>query len=986
MMRFLLACGFALLAPLAAFAQGYSPGDATKRMKLADGFGVRAVAAEPMIRQPLSMSFDARGRLWVLQYLQYPNPAGLKAVKQDQYLRTVWDRVPEPPPRGPKGADRITILSDPDAEGVFRKGVDFVGGLNLASGFCLGRGGVYVVQPPYLLFYADRNGDDVPDGDPEVLLSGFGMEDAHAFANSLEWGPDGWLYGAQGSTVSASIRNPVKPDVPPVEFQQGIWRYHPTRRVFELFSEGGGNTWGLDFDADGEIIAGTNWGGFAMLHQVQGAYYVKGFAKHGPLHNAHTYGYLDHVPYKNFQGGHVTCGGIVYQADAYPAKYRNQYIAGNLLSNAVYWHQLTHAGATYTAAHGGDFLVAHDSWFRPVDLTIGPDGCVYVADWYDKRAAHLDPIDNWDRTNGRVYRIDYDGTPHAKPFDLTKTPPVELVEYLAHPNVWWRREARRILSERGDEEAFQKLREWVIAKRGPPALEALWTLAAADRLTEATLNYALTRGEPAARKWAVRLIGDQPERYPACVKLLPDAARDADAAVRCQLACTAKRLDPANAALLIDALLATPHALDDERFGLLVWWAYEATVARSATEPQYVPMPPAKPFTPLAQQLLSRIVRRSLAADVPAARQQLAHALLALRRPEYDAPILDGLRAGLVGRTPPKDDFALRNLVRTAASPATAALRDEILARLGDADARDEFLSRIADVSRPDAERVRAIELLHELKVPGLANRLAQRLPLPERDSVRVAALAVLETSDDPAVGAAIIDGYASWSPGVRRRAVHTLAARKPTAALLVRAIEQKRLPTTDVSLDEARAMVAFNDAKLTARIEALFGKVGPATPGEKQARIAWLGMALARLKGDAVAGKALFVTHCQKCHTLHGEGLKIGPDLTTADRKNRGSLLANIVDPNASIRPEFVSQIIVLRDGRTLTGLAVGSSAESLTLVDAENRRTTIPRNDVESEKASPTSMMPEKLLDVLSDQQVADLFAWLAADPPPK
>lgn len=207
-----------------------------------------------------------------------------------------------------RGADRITILEDPDAQGRFRKSKDFVKGLNLASGMCLGHGGVFVVQPPYLLFYPDRNGDDVPDSDPEVLLTGFGMEDAHAFANSLQWGPDGWLYGAQGSTVNAKIRG--------IEFVQGIWRYHPLTKEFELFAEGGGNTWGVDFDRHGNLIAGTNFGGNAMLHQVQVAFYVKNFTKHGALKNPHAYGYFGHVPYQGFKGGHVTNGGIIYQGGA----------------------------------------------------------------------------------------------------------------------------------------------------------------------------------------------------------------------------------------------------------------------------------------------------------------------------------------------------------------------------------------------------------------------------------------------------------------------------------------------------------------------------------------------------------------------------------------------------------------------------------------------------------------------------------------------
>src|SRR6185437_4597266 len=446
------------------------------------------------------------------QYLQYPNYAGLKPVKQDQYLRTIWDKVPEPPPRGPRGLDRLTICYDPDENGVFRKSKDFATGLNIASGFCLGNGGVYVVQPPYLLFYPDMNADDVPDADPEVLLTGFGMNDTHSLANSLQWGPDGWLYGAAGSTSTCEIKNPANPKET-VAFQQGIWRYHPKSKRFELFSEGGGNTYGLDFDRHGQAIAGTNWGGFAMLHQMQGAYYVKGFSKHGPLHNPHTYGYFDHVPYKGFQGGHVTCGGIMYQADAYPPQYRDQYIAANLLSNCVNWHKIEPAKSSFVASHGGTLIQGNDPWFRPIDCLQGPDGSVYVVDFYDRRAAHLDPVDNWDKTNGRVYKLEYQGTPKLPAFDLRKKTSAELLKLLKHPNKWWRNEARRLLVERKDKSVIDKLRRSAGWGEAIPALEALWTLHQLGGTDEKLLVELIDSENPHVNEhvqaWAVRLLGER---------------------------------------------------------------------------------------------------------------------------------------------------------------------------------------------------------------------------------------------------------------------------------------------------------------------------------------------------------------------------------------------------------------------------------------------------------------------------------------------
>src|SRR5229473_8481240 len=462
-----------------AIAQSYSPQEAVQHMTVPPGFQVQLVASEPEVRKPVTITFDGRGRMWVIQYLQYPNPNGLKPVKVDQYLRTTYDRVPEPPPKGPKGADRITIFYDPDENGRYRQNKDFIIGLNLASGMALGYGGVFVLQAPYLLFYPDRNADDIPDGDPQVLLTGFGMEDAHAVANSIQWGPDGWLYGAQGSTCTAHIRG--------LEFQQGIWRYHPITHEFELFAEGGGNTWGLDFDQHGNAIAGTNWGPSTMLHQVQGGYYIKGFAKHGPLHNPFTFGYFEHVPYKGFKGGHVTCGGIVYQGGSFPKEFENTYIAANLLSNSLYWHVLEPKKSSFTARFGGDFLIGNDSSFRPVDCLVGPDGALYIADWCDKRANHVDPVNNWDRTRGRVYKVQYVGD-SASPsnawmtkvggdkLDLNKLPSQNIDGLLSHPNDWYRREANRILAERRDPAVIPGLRKMVRERQDYLALQALWAL------------------------------------------------------------------------------------------------------------------------------------------------------------------------------------------------------------------------------------------------------------------------------------------------------------------------------------------------------------------------------------------------------------------------------------------------------------------------------------------------------------------------------
>ncbi|MDB5312275.1 MAG: hypothetical protein JWO38_6477 [Gemmataceae bacterium] len=984
--------------PATAFADGYTPEEAVKRMKLPEGFTARTVAAEPMIRQPVSISFDAQGRMWVLQYLQYPNYAGLKPVKQDQYLRTIWDKVPEPPPHGPKGADRLTICYDPDENGVYRKSKDFVTGLNIASGFCIGNGGVYVAQPPYLLFYPDKNEDDVPDGDPEVLLTGFGMDDTHSLANSLQWGPDGWLYGAAGSTSTCKIKNPADPRAAPVEFQQGIWRFHPKTKRFELFSEGGGNTYGLDFDRHGQAIAGTNWGGFAMLHQVQGGYYVKGFSKHGPLHNPHTYGYFDHVPYAGFKGGHVTCGGILYQADTFPPQYRDQYIAANLLSNAVYWHKLEAVKSSFKASHGGDLLEANDPWFRPIDLLLGPDGSVFVVDFYDRRAAHLDPVDSWDRTNGRVYKIEYKGTPKLPAFDLRKKTSAELVQLLKHPNKWWRNEARRLLAERQDKTTYATLDAMRAKDQGEHALEAMWALYVSGGWDASVALACLHHSNEHVRAWAVRFIGDGANPLDSRTRdaLATLAAAETSPVVKVQLACTAKRLPAADARAIVAGLLTQREDPADPFLTLVTWWAVEDKIADDPAGWIKILEHRTTFSRPINTPIYERAVRRLVAVESPEAVAVLREIVRDVRAAVKEgdktlAPlVLRPIETAVSGGVTP----TAKQLEGELAGLAKALPEDDtllrILLRLGNTAARKRAWARVADGTHPEADRVAWLDVLARTQDPATGTTALTMLKDAKTDALRVGVLGAVEVANPPGLAGSLLAQYPAWSAAVKKRAVQALLARPDTGVELLKAVDQGTFPKADLTIDQARAAVGLNDKVLTALVEKHFGKLASATAGEKQARITWLNVVLSREKaGDPVRGKALFAKHCAACHQLHGEGGKVGPDLTTADRKNRGYLLAQIVDPSGYIRPEYVVHNVTTVDGRKVSGIVGESGGASVTLVNVINnqpQKTVIAKADVEAMTPSAISLMPEKLLDTLTDPEVADLFAYLASGLPGK
>lgn len=979
-------CAFTIASSVRA--QGFSPEDALKRMKVADDLQVQLVAAEPLVRQPVTMTFDDRGRMWVIQYLQYPNPAGLKPVKVDQYLRTIYDRVPEPPPKGPKGVDRITILYDPDENGRFRKSKDFVTDLNLATGLALGQGGVYVAQAPYLLFYPDRNGDDAPDGDPEVLLSGFGMHDSHAFPNSLQWGPDGWLYGTQGSTVTANIRG--------IEFQQGIWRYQPLTKEFELFSEGGGNTWGLDFDRHGNAIAGTNWGGKAMLHQVQGGYYVKGFAKHGPLHNPHTYGYFDHVPYKNFKGGHVTCGGIVYQGGLLPEKYHHQYLAANLLSNAIYWHRLDRDGSTFKSEHGGDVVIANDTWFRPIDCLTGPDGAVYIADWYDKRANHVDPVDNWDKTNGRIYRLIPASVgrksivlPQAEALHppLAKRSSKELVELLTHPNDWYHREARRILAERRDASVIPSLKKNLTENKGDLALESLWALVVSGGFDDKLAMDLLTHPNEDVRAWAIRLLGD-PSKVSVEVqaRLIQVAEKDTSSTVRSQLACTCKRLPGKDSLPIVRALLRRSEDVNDPFIPLLLWWAIEDKVVSDRTEVIGLLSSLEMWRLPIVKQhLIERLGRRYMAEGKEV--DLLVCARLLAGAPgtaELDL-LIAGMEKALEGRqltqVPGPLETPLANLWKK--QPDNLGVVRFAL-RLGSKPAYERVLQLVADPKSVEGDRLGLIEILGQI---GNADSLPVLLKLiepSEKDAIRRAALTALQPFQDARISEQVLAQYPKMSADLRSRS-QTMIFSRPTSTLeFLKAVDAGKIPPKEVPLDQLRRLALYKEDEIKKLIEKHWGKIGVQTTGEKTARIRAIGVALSRGKGDPVNGKALFKQHCANCHTLFGEGNKIGPDLTTADRKSRDFLLTSTIDPNAVIRPEFLAFNLATKDGRTLTGLIVESSPQTVTLVDAKNERTIIPRDKIEILEASPVSLMPENILDPFDDQQMCDLFSYLQGEAP--
>lgn len=989
-----LICASVLFAtigiPQSGSAQQKSPADTVKAMAPLAGMEVKLVASEPLVRQPVCIEHDDRGRLWVIQYLQYPNPEGLKRVAVDRFSRTRYDRVPEPPPHGPKGADRITILTDTDGDGVMDDGKDFVNGLNLTTGLAFGHGGVYVLNVPYLLFYPDRNRDDVPDSDPEVLLTGFGMEDAHSVANSLMFGPDGWLYGCQGSTVTANIRG--------IEFQQGVWRYHPATKEFELFCEGGGNSWGLDFDATGRLFYSTNYGGHVLLHGLQGANYVKSFAKHGALHNPYAYGYFEHAPHQNFTGGHVTVGGIVYQGDALPPSFRGKYIAGDLLGHGVYWHEISPRGSTVQTSHGGELLKSGDPWFAPTDVTMGPDGAIYVTDWHDVRTAHPDPDADWDRSNGRIYRIAPTGHPGTSVPDFATLSDDELIKLHDHSSQWFVRHARQELVRRHATSVLPLLLERAEkSEDAQQAIEALWTIASLESFNEELGLKLLNSPHEAVRTWAVRLLGDTKTLSTELAHRLDELAEvDPSIAVRQQLACSAARWPAAQAMPIINANINRDIDSEDPCMPLLWWWAVERHSVSGRQEVISRFVRPSLWKSRLGSVALLRRLIRRYAAESTAEGLDCVVKLLAAapddaaRQPLWEA-VLQGWRETPSGDvTAPREKlvashpfFEVVNNAWQAAPKNLTMLHLAIL--VGQTSASEAAYTEALDASASTDRRLALLNMVGEKNVPGRVESLIALAESDQPESVRAAAVRLLARTDTAEIGVRLLKLHqSSGSEELKSQIRSIMLSRKSLASVWLNAVDMGEIAASLTPLDQIRLVALLEDDSLNVIVTKHWGRLQGATAEEKLAEVRRLNNDLRASPGNPETGRELFKKHCSTCHQLFGEGTKLGPDLTSANRADRDFLLVSLVDPSSVIRKEFVSVVVLTTDGRVETGLAVARDDNGLTIVTSKNERRSFSAGEIEEVRESSVSHMPDTLYRQLKPQELRDLFAWLQSSGP--
>jgi putative membrane-bound dehydrogenase-like protein len=554
---------------------GLTPEQAAKAITLPEGFSVSLFAGEPDIVQPVALTIDDRGRVWVAEAMTYPKRA----------------------PEG-QGKDRIVIFEDTNGDGKFDKRTVFAEGLNLVSGLEVGFGGVWVGAAPYLMFIPDKDGDDKPDGPPEILLDGFdAISDTHETLNAFIWGPDGWLYGCHGVFTKSIVGKPGTPEGQRTRLNAGVWRYHPTKRIFEIFAEGTSNPWGVDFNDMGQAFC-TACVIPHLYHVIQGARYQRQAGNH---FNPYTYKDIttiaDHVHWVGTGGphagnnrsdaaggGHAHAGAMIYLGGAWPAEYRNTIFMSNIHGNRVNNDLLEPQGSGYVGKHGKDLLLMNDKWSRLINLKYGPDGSVYMIDWYDQQACHLQQPEKFDRSNGRIYKVSYKSdqarVSPAKQQDLSKLSDAELVGLQGDSNDYFVRHARRILQERQSKDVAGALGTMLNVSSDPAKrLRALWALHALGADDEKLLMGQLKHANEYVRGWAIQLACE--DRNPSD-EMLAEFARlaesDPSPVVRLYLASALQRIEMPKRWDIIKALVSHEGDADDHNLPCLYWYALEPLV------------------------------------------------------------------------------------------------------------------------------------------------------------------------------------------------------------------------------------------------------------------------------------------------------------------------------------------------------------------------------------------------------------------------
>jgi len=895
-----------------------------------DDLECELLLSDPEIAQPLEIKFDEQGRMWIVEYRQYPDPAGVEVTDRDEFWRVKYDKEIPPPPHAAdspfRGKDRISVHTDTNVDGQFDRHEVFLDGLNLATSVAFARDGVWVLTPPYLMFYPTESGRLQPSENPVVHLQGFGLEDTHSIANSLEWGPDGWLYGVNGSTCSLSVTSPFwKRDSTPVERSgQCVWRYHPETHAFEIFAEGGGNSFGLEIDSHGDIYSGHNGGNTRGFHFLPGAYYLKNFGKHGDLSNSRAFGFFPGIEHHNVE--RFTHHFLIYEADALPQRFRDQLVGIDILHNNLVLSEFRQRGSTFQTRDLSRPVWSEGTQFRPVDLTLGFDGNLYIADWADSQVNHYRNHEGFiEPETGAVYRL------KAKDHAVGDAPQIagDLLKSLTSPNRAVRQTSLRLIREQQPLQLTRPLKE-LFATNSEYALDAYWALHALSAMTIEEDLATLRRESPWLRRWAVRFLCEQASQPEAVAQALRElAGSESDVRVMAEIACSIRRLPNDQAWMVANELLKRDEFADDPFYPLLVWWAFEQS---RPGNPQQV-LRDLKASDAAATELFTSTIEprlvRCWTGEATGGHWTAIGQLLDSADDERTRQILAAMGEAFSGKASPSigADLKSRLVDLDQKVPLSLRLRQRFEG------ASEEAISRLKSAS--GRERSDLFKVISETRADEMVDPLLSLIAADGiSDSVQTEVISTLGAFDDQRIAEVVLREYPRLSARTQSAAVDLLVSRAGWTRSLLDAVDMKRIETKQIPVLAVNRMKLHGDAAILSRVDQLWPTVvDPQKLEENLHR--WTRILSVGGRGNIDRGKVAYEKHCAACHQLNGQGRNLGPDLTSYQRSNKAMMLLAILAPSAEIREGFENAVVVLDDGSILNGIIGRQNDETLELKD---------------------------------------------------
>jgi putative membrane-bound dehydrogenase-like protein len=988
--------------PLSKMQRPLPPEESAKHVVVPEGFRAELFVTEKELGgKPICMTWDERGRLWVALTMDYPNDLN--------------------PPT--KGRDKIVVCEDTDGDGRADKVTVFAEGLSIPTSICFARGGVIVFDATQTVFLKDTDGDGKADV-REVLFGTWNMRDTHGGPSNMQYGLDNWVWAMQGYNDSRLVL-----DGETHRFRQGFFRFKldarpdgigaPVAGKLEFLRSTNNNTWGLGFSEEGIVFGSTANGNPSEYMPIPNRYYeaVRGWAPSVLRGIADSYKFrpiTEHVRQVDYHGGYTAAAGhALYTARAYPPEYWNRtaFVAeptGHLVGAFV----LRRDGSSFRSSNPFNLFASDDEWAAPIMAEVGPDGNVWVIDWYNfivqhnptpqgfktgKGAAYENDLR--DKTHGRIYRVVHESTGSAADtgtrLSLAGAAPEKLVAALTRDNLFWRRHAQRLLVERGEKEVVPALcalaRDRKVDAIGlnVGAIHALWTLHGLGALDgtnpEATVAAVAALGHPSAgvRRNAVQVLPRTGQSVDAI--LSAGLVRDPDPQVRLMtlLALADQPPSAAAGAAVAEALGRLENANDR-------WLPDAATCAAARNGEHFLravaaAKQPGEKLLAVTATVAEHYARGGPVDSVGAVVARLAEADQAVA----DAAVR-GLAKGWPARTAPKlDETAEAALGKLAArlAPERRALIVRLAAAWGSksvagfgAEVARTLAARVNDPAARVEDRIAAASELvgYRPADKDLVNTLLDVVTPQVPPELGVGILRAVQASEAAGVAALVVDRLPGMTPTVRSAGLGVLLTRPEWTRSLLSAIDAGKVQLSDLSLDQKQALADHPDPGVR-RLALAALRRGGALPSPDRQKVIDDLIAVTKEKGDPAAGKVVFTNQCAKCHTHTGEGTAIGPDLTGMAAHPKEELLVHILDPSRSVEGNFRVYTAKLLDGRVVQGMLASESRTAIEVIDAEGKRHSLLREDVDTLTGSAKSLMPDGFEKQLSRKDLTDLLEFL-------